>query len=317
MTTTGRFSPIFRTGQNSESPFEQILESLNQARGTAYASYDITKTDTAVYVENYALAKAINDLWETNQRLANQFDPTRMGAYLDRWETILGIVPNPSQTIEQRKAVVGAKMALLANAPIHQAVDDLCRAYLGDLYVGIINSYASENVGGVPGGAVVPGGVSLLDDLWFSPISVIAIRTWQIRDKFNNYLYDERDYVKRINELSYVLDGFLPSYMLITTFRFIYQGPGTISTGVYDYEIEGVGTSFDTDLTEGDTFETVDDNNELHTYTVAWVNSATSVHVIEPVSTMTGCFYRIFGFYLDYPGNLDTLTFGSDPPIVL
>jgi len=312
MATTGRFSPIFRTGQNSESPFEQILESLNYARGTAYAAYDPTITDTAVYVENYAIAKAIIDLWESNQRLANQFDPLKMGAYLERWESILGIMVVPTDTIDQRKAVVGAKMSLLANAPIHQAVEDLCKAYLGNMFVEVVNSYASENLGGVPGGATVPGGVTLPDDLWFSPISIIAVRTWQVRDKYNNYLYDERDYVKKINQLSYVLDGFLPAYMLCTTYRFLYQGAGTVSNGT-TYEIVGSGTAFTVDLDPGSQIEVVDDANNLRTYTVVTATNPTHVTVVEPVTTMTGCYYRINGFYLDVTNNLNNLIFGVDP----
>jgi hypothetical protein len=312
MATTGRFSPIFRTGQNSESAFEQILESLNQARGTAYAAYDPTRTDTAVYVENYAIAKAINDLWESNQRLANQFDPKKMGAFLNRWENILGIVVDPNNSFEIRKAIVGAKMLLLANAPVHQAVSDLCHAYLGNLFVEVVNSYASESLGGIPGGCTVPGGVTLPDDLWFSPIAEIGIRTWQVRDKFNNYLYDERDYVKKINDLSYVLDGFLPSYMIATTFRYLYQGPGVVSNGT-TYQIIGSGTNFTVDLDLGSKIEIVDDANILHTYTISNIADNTHITVLEPVSIMTSCYYRILGFYLDAPGNLDNYAFGVDP----
>ena len=310
MGTTGRFSPIWRTGQNSESFFEQILDSLNQARGTAYSVYDPTNTNTAVYIENYAIAKAIQDLWESNQRLANQFDPLRMSAFIDRWEKILGIVYNPASSIQQRKAVIGAKMSILANAPIAQAVADLCSVYLGNMFVEIVNSYASDNCGGVPGGATVPGGVSLPDDLWFSPISTVAIRTWQVRDKYNNYLYDERDYITKINELSNVLDGFLPAYILINTFRYLYQGVGTISNGT-TYQLLGNGTNFTVDLDVGEQIEVVDDNNELQTYTVQTINSNTDITTIEPVTSMTDCYYRIFGFYLDYPHNLDNLTFGT------
>lgn len=312
MSTTGRFSPIFRTGGSADSAFEKILESLNLARGTAYAAYDLTRTDTAVYVENYAIAKAINDLWESNQRLANQFDPTRMGPYIERWESILGILRVLPDTLEQRKAVIGARIALLANTPIHQAVADLARAYLGDMFVEIVNHTVADNLGGVPGGATVPGGVTLPDDLWFSPIAICAVRSWQVRDKNNNYIYDEKEYIKRITQLSYVLDGFLPAYMLATTFRYIYQGDGTISNGT-TYEIIGSGTSFDTDLEAGMTIETVDDNDELQTYTIETVTDATHITVVEPVTTMTGCYYRIFGFFLDYTNNLNNLTFGNDP----
>ena len=152
MPNSGGFANIWRTGESANTPFELILNSLNKARGTAYSAYDTTQDNTAVYVENYAFAKAITDLWESNQRLANQFDPLRMGAYINRWEAILGIFADPTDTIEQRKAVIGAKMALLANAPIDQAVADLCSAYLGNLFVELVHSNASDNLGGVPGG---------------------------------------------------------------------------------------------------------------------------------------------------------------------
>jgi len=312
MATTGRFSPIFRTGENANSAFEAILESLNRARGSAYAAYEPTNTDTAVYMENYAIAKALNNLWESNERLSNQFDPTRMGVFIDRWEAILGIPFDPESNTEQRKAIISAKLKILSNAPVHQAVADICEAYLGDMFVEIVNHTVDDDLGGVPGGATVPGGVTLPDDLWFSPISICAIRSWQVRDKYNNYVYSEKEYVDRINKLSYVLDGFLPSYMLATTFRYLYQGAGTVSTGA-GYQLVGVATTFLTDLEPGMLIEIVDDNNEVQTFTIVTVDDNTHITTVELPGDITGCYYRIFGFFLDYTNNLNNLTFGADP----
>jgi len=300
----GKFGQLFRTGEEAESPFEQILQSLNDARGTAYS----IEPGTAVYVENYAFAKAINDIWETNQRMVNQFDPHKMGVFIDRWEKIYGITTH-SNSLEKRKAVIAAKMSLATNAPISQVVADLCRVYLGDLFVEVNHYTALDNEGGVPGGCNVIGGVSLNDDIWFSPISLISIRTWQKRDKLDNIMYDEKQYQKDINDLSAVLDGFLPAYMIVNTYRYTYSQAGVVSYGGSNLII-GDGTTF-SGLLNGDKMEIVDNSGVLHTFTVDYVDDNEDVYPMEPViDNFTGCKYRTSQFILDQEHNLDNEIFG-------
>ncbi|MFZ2911471.1 MAG: hypothetical protein WAZ75_00115 [Candidatus Absconditicoccaceae bacterium] len=301
---TGKFSLLFRTGAEADSAFEQILQSLNQARGTAYA----VEPGTAIYVENYAFAKAINDLWISNQRMVNQFDPHKMGVFIDRWEKIYGITTH-SNSLEKRKAVIAAKMSLATNAPITQVVSDLCRAYLGDLFVEVNHYTALDNEGGVPGGATVVGGVTLPDDIWFSPISLISVRTWQKRDKLDNIMYDERQYQKDINDLSAVLDGFLPAYMIVNTYRYTHSQAGTISYGAYNFFV-GDGTAF-SGLQHNDKIEVVDNDGNVNTFTVDYVDDDFDVYIIEPIpNNFTGCTYRTSQFILDQAHNLDNEIFG-------
>ena len=100
----GKYWQYFRCGAQSGTPLERLHKSLNQARGTAYSVSDPTEADgTAIDAKNYAYAKAINEIWNANIRLANQFDPNKMGVFLSRWEKILGLVKIPTDTLEDRK----------------------------------------------------------------------------------------------------------------------------------------------------------------------------------------------------------------------
>jgi hypothetical protein len=86
---------------------QTIVESLQTARGQLYS----TSTTSAVYVENNAVARAIDrDAYGCNERLSNQFYPATTTSVtglvtngiigkglLSRWETIFNIVPTPGE----------------------------------------------------------------------------------------------------------------------------------------------------------------------------------------------------------------------------
>lgn len=103
-----------------------ILEALNGARGTAY---DVTET-SPVWVENLAHARAIADVWDTNELLGNQFDPARMSVLLSRWEKIYGLQPAPTDSDATRRARVAAHVSRTGVAPTRQEIADRIAAAL-------------------------------------------------------------------------------------------------------------------------------------------------------------------------------------------
>jgi hypothetical protein len=98
--------------------------------GTAY---DTESQSSPVYIRNFALARCIADVWDTNQRLANQFDPYRMTELLPRWEKFLKVYPLPTDTMSARREPVRAKFARFGKASTYQRVVDIATAYLGSI----------------------------------------------------------------------------------------------------------------------------------------------------------------------------------------
>lgn len=97
-----------------------VLEAFNAARGTAY---DVS-TSSPVWVENMALARAIADVFATNEMLGNQFDPRKVSVLLERWEKIYGITPLPTAAKSERRAALAAHVARTGVMPSYQEVVD-------------------------------------------------------------------------------------------------------------------------------------------------------------------------------------------------
>lgn len=148
-------------GASVNTIHETMLDALLQAQGSAIA----TDIDSAAYVECYAKARLLADMWSTVIRLGNQFDPNKMTDFLPRWEAIYGIVPSPTATLAQRRALIASKIANYGNSPTIQVVTDLLALVLGDVFVTIL--YGSDTIqdgyyAGSPGiEGFVPGGANL------------------------------------------------------------------------------------------------------------------------------------------------------------
>lgn len=218
-----RFSQYFRTGSQEDSAFETVLKNLNKARGNAYSSYQDEDTSSLVYVENLAYAKAISEIYGAAQRAKNQLDPNKMSVFIPRWNQLLGIIPNYDDTIDQQKAVIAIKLALLSKRPINAELENLCRAYLGEYFVEIIHDISSNNQGSIGNNEslTISGGVTLpADTSWHSGLSHIIIRCWQPRTPEGQVLETDFEYDQRVNRLLYVLDDFLPAYVEASVMRF-------------------------------------------------------------------------------------------------
>jgi len=207
---SGGFNPApFTFGASKHSVEETILAALNQGDGTGLtdeqASYN--------YAENFAIARAIADVWSTNKRLANQWDANRMTDFLGRWEAILDLHPATTDTPTARRAAVAAKLALAGQPATQQVIYDLAVRVLGSIFVQIANASSTTATASVPGGVTIPGGVTLPDGVWASGIANVAIKVEQPAA-----MTDQEFYTTAGAILPY-LDGLLPAWVDFNWFR--------------------------------------------------------------------------------------------------
>jgi hypothetical protein len=302
---TGAFSSFGRTGASSETILETVLTSLNDARGTAYSK----ERGTVVWAENYALAKAIASVWEANRRLANQFDPARMSAFLPRWEKILGIVPAPSDSLKTRKDRVAFKLSLWSKEPTGTNLIELVKAKIGDLYVGITHILSTQNTGSIPGGLTSPGGVTLPDGEWGSDISYVGIRVWQPRTSADAKLITDGEFYDRVKNYKPIYDDHAPAYVTHNWHRFGYVLPGTVSAALGTNLITGVSTTFQSavdPVVPGDILEIVDNDGTRRDFTVLSVSSDTNLRITTTFPTpLVAVKVYVGGFVLDADLNVD------------
>lgn len=140
---TGGYHPAPSRDGGGVPSEKRIHEALNRARGTGY---DGETAATAVSIENMAYARAITDVWETNKRAANQFDPARMTDMLPRWERILGLYPLPTDSDVARRAAVAEKFARFGKVPTRQRIYDELESLLGDVFVNLYTITIADSV---------------------------------------------------------------------------------------------------------------------------------------------------------------------------
>jgi len=210
---TGGFAPSpMKFGSSKNSVNEIFLNALNQADGNALTD----DVDSFVYAENFAIARALTDIWSSNARMAYQWDPHRMTDFVPRWEKILGIFPLQSDTMTDRRNRIAGKLATFGKSPNRNNLDGLLTLIFADVYLGIVNTPSTDAIGSVPGGITVPGGVTLPDGDWTSTIAHIAIATQQPTS------IKDADYYATKNEMVGFLNDFLPAW---TTFAIFKDGP--------------------------------------------------------------------------------------------
>jgi len=214
---TGNFNPSpQKFGASTESAYETILNSLMEQDGTALSK----DGESIVWAENNALARALADLWSTNNKLANQWNPEKMTDFIPRWEKILGIVPGRFSTDVDRRDAIGIKLANFGKAGTQQVINDLLESILQDVYVNIVNGDFSTAIGFVPGGATIPGGATLGDGAWYSTLAYVAIKTLQPFNMNNATFYE------RVGQIYPFLDNFLPAWVDFNWFRNGTHGDG-------------------------------------------------------------------------------------------
>lgn len=229
--STGGFNPSPQFfGDSSNSVIEIFLNSLNQGDGDALTD----EVDSFNYAENFASARVLADLWSDNTRLSYQFDPQRMTDFLPRWESILNIIPDPNDTAHARRQVVAMKLSNYGKAPTQQVVTDLLRLILKDVFVSILNNDPDLPIapgdfplGSIPGGAVIPGGATLSDEIWHSAVAYLAILVNQPAGMADADFYDA------VGNIDCSLEGLLPAWI---TFNWVRNNSNDTSGFILDDE---------------------------------------------------------------------------------
>jgi hypothetical protein len=163
-----------RFGRATESNLEVIHKGLNAQMGTAYqpAAND---PSSVVWIENMAVARAINASWDTNQRLANQSDPYRTTDMLPRWEKIMAVPRVHGRNDVERRHELGIRFMRIGEAVDHARIYADAERVLGDFFVSV--EYIGKPIANVhvpdpsyPWGTVVP------NVRWQSNIAHVLIR---------------------------------------------------------------------------------------------------------------------------------------------
>jgi hypothetical protein len=222
----GGFDPFpRRPGSRSARNVEALTKSMLRQRGTAYTD----DPNSFVWLQSTCIARAIASAWETNQRLANQFDPYRTTDFLPRWEKIYGISPPPGATFSQRRTAVAARWILIGKAATRSGFEDVLRTLLPNTFVTVhylSNHWAvnrtAENVfypdtgtpfGTHPSHGTDPTSSNALGN-WSSTIHHIAIELTQ-----PSWMPNEDYYREARSIYSGILDVFLPTWTTFSAFK--------------------------------------------------------------------------------------------------
>jgi hypothetical protein len=226
MGTYGKFAPQPERYGGGRSSLLAIFNALNKARGTGYD----TSTVNPVTIENFAYARAIWEVWETNRRMSVQCDPFSMSdPILARWERIFHLARDPKDTPVERRARVQAKFALFGFEPKPQAIADLLAAKLGSVFVAARHISPADSVTSWEGGTLVPGYP------WYSTVGHVAIQLQKPTG------YTEQDFYKAAATVFNILDPIMPAQLRWAWYR---NHPG--HTGSAWSEDDGAGFILDT-----------------------------------------------------------------------
>lgn len=208
MPTNGKYAPqperYGGLGTQRAPTIKILADALGKSRGTAYDS----SQGTTVEVENWGLARALWESWETNRRLSFVADPFRMtGTVLARWERMLCIAPEPTATEPERRETVQERFGRFGMLADHQEIRDRLAASLGPVFVDLFHVTLAE--------AVVwwPGGTPNVDAPWYSTVCHVVVKTQKPAG------YSEADYMAAIALVNDILDPILPAHMTWDWYR--------------------------------------------------------------------------------------------------
>jgi hypothetical protein len=215
MPSFGGFGGVFplRFG-GAKPPLQHRLNAVLAQLGSLYSN----DTTGLVWLRAMALARVLNDAWESNRRLSYQWDPLRMTDFLGRWEAIFTLPVSPSDSLSTRRARVALRMSL---AGYIRAGDlyTMCLSYLGSsVFIGIANqSSSSANVWTPAGWPMGSHPVAATDPDWYSSVAHVVILTQ------TPAAMAESDWRTLISTLKPALDLALPAWV---TFDIIRDGAG-------------------------------------------------------------------------------------------
>lgn len=190
---------------------QRIVESLQVQRGPLYS----TNPKSAVGIENNAYARVIDrDVYGTNERLANQFDPRRTTAdgLMSRWERVFDLTPATGATEPARRAaIVAAWQRFILNNDA-QGLSDTITGVLGQpsapgsllVTIGYVSPAAAISWWPINPN---PFPDAYQPTPWYSTIAYIPIKVTQPA------AMNDADFAAAMNEATTTLDGLLPSWV--------------------------------------------------------------------------------------------------------
>lgn len=219
----GGYHPFPRRFGGGRPRLRVVHDALNAARGSAL---DADNSSTVVWVENMAYARAITfDGYGQNDRLALQWDPYRMTAFLSRWERIFKIRPAPDATDrERRDALVRAFQRVLDADAIHDRLVNALRQEVGDYFVDVeYISYANAVIN-VPD-ATYPWGTPNAAVPWSSTTAHYLI----LLEKPANA--SEGDFYAAAGKVAPIADRIIPAWCTFDWYRAPAAGPAVSVSG--------------------------------------------------------------------------------------
>jgi len=204
-----------------KSRVKLIFDSLVAARGTAINAGDST---TVAYVETMAVARAIAAAWNTNQRLANQWDARRMSpAMLVRWERIFALTPDVADSLVIRRARVAQAQARVGTAALYTVILSELTEVLGSVLVAI--EFISPTVAHVNAPAGAPFGAVNPHVPWSSTVAHILVRV-QVPTG-----YADRDFYDAVSLIAGRLEPLLPAWATWNWYRAPETGAPIVVSG--------------------------------------------------------------------------------------
>lgn len=210
MPTFGGFSPYPRRFGGGRTRVQDCLDALNADRGTAFDAED---TESVVYAENMALARAISAAWGTNVRLGYLWDPMRCPLdVLARWERIMALYPRPEDNEVTRRRRVLAIFEAIGKATVNGLVHSLLEPALGEALVAVEHISVDNAVITVPDDSYPWGSVSGSSP-WSSTVSHILIRLQKPAG------WTEAQFYEAAGKVSQLLDPALPVWVTFDWYR--------------------------------------------------------------------------------------------------
>jgi hypothetical protein len=142
--------PFARPFGGGQSIWQQEISALLDAYAPGWDNSDTSQSTAEVH----ALALGAAIMWAVNRRLENQRIPARMLETLPRWERACQLVPQPTDTVQMRRAAIAARfLGYLGNTPVQifNICSTLCASVPGAVWSGLVAATAGSQVTYVPG----------------------------------------------------------------------------------------------------------------------------------------------------------------------
>lgn len=211
--TTGRYSSgPFRSGKTRDSISDLAISDMLADLGSSYSD-DSTSTVVAELIQ---YAKAIEILFRSNNKLGNLYQPQRLTSeVIERWSKALNVRFKANASIEDKKAAIAAKLAVIGTSATYQGVSDLLRTIAPNTFQGITNTDWKHAHSSVTGGVDVGGGVYIPTDAigYWSSVHHVAVKLAQPASMNDTDFYAEAYNIRNF------LDDFLPAWTTFDWYR--------------------------------------------------------------------------------------------------